>query len=64
MNKLFLSFFAIFFLSISFLEAKEKSISKVKQKPVSEKIRKEMNSISGLVRDMGPFIASEQEFIN
>jgi tetratricopeptide (TPR) repeat protein len=61
MNKmfLFLIFLIIFNSSIGLCAGKTKS----KQKTSTQAIRKEMNSISGLVREMGPFIASEQEFV-
>jgi cytochrome c556 len=59
MNKLFFILLAVGVLASPASFAAGKS----KQKPSTKAIRKEMNSISGLVREMGPFIASEQEFV-
>lgn len=43
--------------------ATKKKKSPVAKKTSSTPVRKEMNTISGLVRGLGPYIASEQEFV-
>lgn len=56
-------FFCAFFLSThSYALTKKKTLKKVKITKVSP-VRKKMSTISGLVRDMGLFVASEQEFV-